>query len=194
MRQEERRARTRGRLLDAAAEVFGRVGFHAATIDDVASAAGLTKGAVYANFEGKDGLFRALLDRHLDHQVDAVDRLLSGGDLRGDLVAASAASMGGDGSFGLLMLELWLYAARDDGAREALAERYERIRSTLAAALAERDESSGHVEGRDAAEMATVVLALDAGLFLQHLVDPDAVGPDLRARAIASLVDPQGGT
>lgn len=40
--------RSRERLLDAAAEVFTRLGFRAATVDDVAGAAGYTKGAVYS--------------------------------------------------------------------------------------------------------------------------------------------------
>jgi AcrR family transcriptional regulator len=46
----QRRQQTRARLLDAASQVFARRGFHAATIDEVADAAGYTKGAVYSNF------------------------------------------------------------------------------------------------------------------------------------------------
>src|SRR5690625_4226239 len=56
MRQEERRARTTTALLDAATRVFARQGVRAATVDDVARAAGYTKGAVYANFGNKDAL------------------------------------------------------------------------------------------------------------------------------------------
>jgi AcrR family transcriptional regulator len=58
----QRRQQTRARLLEAAGQVFARRGFHAATLDEVAEAAGYTKGAVYANFANKDGLFLALLD------------------------------------------------------------------------------------------------------------------------------------
>jgi AcrR family transcriptional regulator len=51
---ERRRAMTRQHLLDAAAIVFTRNGFHGSTLDEVAATAGFTKGAVYSNFGSKD--------------------------------------------------------------------------------------------------------------------------------------------
>lgn len=187
MRQDERRAQTTAQLLDAAAEVFARRGFHAATLDDVAAAAGYTKGAVYSNFAGKEALFLALLDRHLDEQLAAIERLAamdSGADLRAALEAATEEAAA-SGWFGLLTLEFWLYAARDERAEQALATRYRRIRDRLAELIAERGSPAV-----SPAEAAALLLALDAGLFLQQLIDPDAITPALRARAIADLLDP----
>ena len=187
MRHAARRAQTTERLLDAAAEVFAHKGFHAATIDDIAGAAGYTKGAVYSNFASKDELFLALADRHLDGQLVAVERLrtLTDEELREELRSASSHEHSSGGSFGLLMLELWLYAARDARFRSALAERYRTMRERLAVMIAERrTRPSG-----SPAEAAALVLALDAGLFLQHLVDPDAITPDLRATAIGDVID-----
>src|SRR5438445_2150565 len=60
---EKRRAMTRDHLLDAAAEVFAERGFHGATLDQVADAAGFSKGAVYSNFASKEDLFFALIER-----------------------------------------------------------------------------------------------------------------------------------
>ena len=190
MRQAERRARTTLRLLDAAADVFARQGFHAATVDDIADAAGYTKGAVYANFAGKDALFLALLDRHLENQLAYVDRMVSTPDaeLRAGLHEASRDHMATGGSFGLLMLEFWLYAARNAKARSALAARYRRMRDRLAGMIDERDATRGIAGSRTPGEIAALVLALDAGLFLQHLVDPDAITPELRANAIAAVI------
>lgn len=51
---------TKQRILDAALEVFGERGFHGASVDDVAAAAGMTKGAVYYWFVDKDDLARDL--------------------------------------------------------------------------------------------------------------------------------------
>ena len=59
----ERKELTRELLFDAAIEVFARKGYHGASLDDVAEAAGFTKGAVYSNFTRKSDLFRALLER-----------------------------------------------------------------------------------------------------------------------------------
>ena len=63
---ERRREMTRQHLLDAAAIVFARKGFHGATLDEVAKLAGFTKGAVYSNFKSKDDLFLALLEQKSD--------------------------------------------------------------------------------------------------------------------------------
>lgn len=193
MRQAQRRAQTTRRLLDAAAEVFARRGFRAATIDDIADAAGYTKGAVYANFPGKEALFLALLDRHLDDQLAQVDLLVAAAsdtDLRASLREASAEQIATGGSFGVLMLEFWLYGARDAGAGAALAARYQRMRDRLAAVVAERDVAGGVARSRTSDEVATLVLALDAGLFLQHLIDPQAVTSELRADALTEIIDP----
>jgi AcrR family transcriptional regulator len=58
-----KRARTRARLLEAAAKVFAERGFYAATLDDVAAEAGMTKGAIYGNFKSKEALFLELFRR-----------------------------------------------------------------------------------------------------------------------------------
>jgi AcrR family transcriptional regulator len=59
--RDESKARTRSELLRAANRLFLRNGFHATSINDVAEEAGLTRGALYSNFETKDDLFLALL-------------------------------------------------------------------------------------------------------------------------------------
>lgn len=51
---------TRARILEAAAQVASRKGISATTMDDVATGAGVAKGSLYYNFEGKDELFAAV--------------------------------------------------------------------------------------------------------------------------------------
>lgn len=60
--REESKARTRRDLLRAASRLFVRNGFVATSLADIAEEAGLTKGAVYSNFESKEELFLALLE------------------------------------------------------------------------------------------------------------------------------------
>jgi len=59
--REESKARTRAELLRAARRLFVRNGFVSTSLADIAEEAGLTKGAVYSNFESKEDLFLALL-------------------------------------------------------------------------------------------------------------------------------------
>ncbi len=55
-------ALTRARVLEAAIEVFSERGIRAATLEDVAARAGVTRGAVYGHFSGKPALAAALID------------------------------------------------------------------------------------------------------------------------------------
>src|SRR4051812_11272388 len=67
--REQSRAQTRERLLDAARDVFARSGFHGASVDEIASAASYSTGALYSNFDGKEDLFLALMEREIDEHA-----------------------------------------------------------------------------------------------------------------------------
>ena len=56
------RRERRAQLLDAAREVFVAQGYHAAAMDDIAEAAGVSKPVLYQHFPGKLELYLALLD------------------------------------------------------------------------------------------------------------------------------------
>src|SRR5688572_16539447 len=53
-------ARSRARLVEAAREVFGNLGYEGTRVDDVASAASMSHGTFYRYFSGKEELFREL--------------------------------------------------------------------------------------------------------------------------------------
>ena len=74
----------RNLILDAATEVFGRQGFEATRMDDVAKAAGVAKGLVYKHFPSKDALFEALVDRQGRVWAAQLRGALSTSDLSGD--------------------------------------------------------------------------------------------------------------
>jgi AcrR family transcriptional regulator len=56
------RAARRERILRAAVACFARRGYHATTMEDIAAAAGIAKGAPYVHFDGKEAIFLALYD------------------------------------------------------------------------------------------------------------------------------------
>ena len=68
--RERRLEHTRSLLLDAAEEVFAEKGFMAASLDDIAHAAGYTKGAIYKHFATKEDLFLAVSDRYWRRYFD----------------------------------------------------------------------------------------------------------------------------
>ncbi|HET9500980.1 MAG TPA: TetR/AcrR family transcriptional regulator [Marmoricola sp.] len=70
-----RRAR-RTQLLGAALEVFVTQGYHAAAMDDIAEAAGVSKPVLYQHFPGKLDLYLALLDQAADTIIESTERAL----------------------------------------------------------------------------------------------------------------------
>ena len=72
--QSERRQATRAAILKAARRLFGERGFAATTIDDVAAAAHVAKGAVYHHFATKEALFEAVFDQVSQELLVEVDR------------------------------------------------------------------------------------------------------------------------
>ena len=54
-------AETRAKLVHAARQAFGSVGYAAASMDDFTAAAGLTRGALYHHFGDKKGLLQAVI-------------------------------------------------------------------------------------------------------------------------------------
>ena len=75
--RERRLEHTRSLLLDAAEEVFAEKGFTPATLDDIAHAAGYTKGAIYKHFPTKEDLFLAVSDRYWRRYFDTFAEVMS---------------------------------------------------------------------------------------------------------------------
>lgn len=63
---------TRTALVDAATTLFAEQGFAATSLEDVASAAQVTRGAVYHHFAGKQALFEAVLDEQEMHMTEVI--------------------------------------------------------------------------------------------------------------------------
>lgn len=191
--REQRRQQTRARLLDAAGQVFARRGFHAATVDEVADAAGYTKGAVYSNFANKDELFLALLDQRLAAQLQQVEALYaieSSEELRAALRVQTEQEFAAARDFGVLQVEFWLYAMRNPAAQAELAKRYRQLRDRLAELITGRYARHQIAPPMPPGHLAALAIATDSGLFLQFSAEPGALPWELRADAMLQLLDP----
>jgi AcrR family transcriptional regulator len=78
--KQERGARRRERILDAAFAVFSRRGYRAAGVDEVGRQAETSKGGVYFHFPTKESLFLELLRTTADRLVGKVERSMAGVD------------------------------------------------------------------------------------------------------------------
>lgn len=62
--QTERSEKSRQQILDSALKLFSHRGYGATSVQDISSAAGISKGNLYHHFPDKETIFRALLDRY----------------------------------------------------------------------------------------------------------------------------------
>lgn len=83
------RDQRRVQLLDAANDVFTTKGYHAAAMDDIAVAAGVSKPVLYQHFPSKLDLYLALLDASCDRLVGVVESALDSTEDNADRVVAT---------------------------------------------------------------------------------------------------------
>jgi AcrR family transcriptional regulator len=196
---ERRRAMTRQHLLDAAAIVFARNGFHGSTLDEVAATAGFTKGAVYSNFKTKDDLFLELLDERMNRQFAVVADVLEGGShdqadqlprIR-DLIQGMNVMFWDDAST-TLYLEFVLYARRHPEAQAKLAATRLRGRDFTQKLIEQEHAAVGAEPRYPTQELAEIALALFNGLGLDRLVDPSAMTEQTIDTVLRVLYDALG--
>lgn len=190
------RAQTRSRVLAAAGDVFAARGFAHASLDDVAVAAGLTKGAVYSNFGSKDELILALMDDRVSARIAAAAAAFAGAGGRAagvrDAGAKLIAAVHADADWQKLFVEYWSRAMRDATVRDALVERRRELRGAITRALERGAAEHGIVFTLPVEQVAVTLLALSNGLAIEGLLDDDAVPPELFGRLLAGLVAPGG--
>ncbi|MFP5331337.1 MAG: TetR/AcrR family transcriptional regulator [Acidimicrobiia bacterium] len=72
---EKKRRIRRDQILDSAARIFARDGFHAARMDDIAAELHLTKAALYYYCDSKEDLFVKVIEARVGLAVDALEHL-----------------------------------------------------------------------------------------------------------------------
>jgi AcrR family transcriptional regulator len=193
--------RTRQRLLDAAVMVFARRGIEAASLDEVAEAAGYTKGAIYSNFSSKTDLIAALMDRRITRQAAAAEVDLEGVTLDQALRVLDERSRSdpeAERDWAILATEFFLHAMRDPGAQAAMADQYERARTLMAGMLGAKYADAGLEPPLPPRDLAIILEAIGIGVTLQSLLDPEGVPPELAVTGmglvLATLRDAEGAT
>ncbi|MFZ3495000.1 TetR/AcrR family transcriptional regulator [Streptomyces sp. 5.8] len=193
--QAQRKSESRARLIDAAADLFARKGFHAVSAEAVAEAAGRTTGALYSHFGGKEGLLLALLEVWQERTSGELAAEIAAGDPTDPAVHFSA--MWGsltrphpehDDSWLLLETELWLHAARGPLIGDRLAQRYAEVRAQLGEGLADWAEATGTPLTRTPEETGALVLGILLGLAMQHRLEPRAVPDGLVVDALGAVL------
>ncbi|OBH18952.1 TetR family transcriptional regulator [Mycolicibacter terrae] len=182
--RERRLAHTRSLLLDAAEEVFAEKGFNTATLDDIAQAAGYTKGAIYKHFAGKEELFLAVSDRYwrryFDNFAEVMTNASQVGERELDDIAERWRQLSQDrgAEHAALGHEFALYLLRNPEARERVAGKRAEVVEQLAKFIVDGVERLGGTLLIPARTLAQVLVATsDSAVLASQLDDIDLYRP-----------------
>jgi AcrR family transcriptional regulator len=185
--REESREQTHQRLLDAAQSVIAKKGLAGTSVEDIAAAAGYTRGAFYSNFRSKGDLFIELLRRDHRQAHDAMSEIL-GADLQLEQLEQRVRQMYGQlyrSNEGFMnWTEARMLAARDAKFRAKLNALMLEKRDFIAAFIVHFYARVGVSPPSPPAELAMGLMSVVEGVKLFRLSSPQ----DMTVEAAESIL------
>jgi AcrR family transcriptional regulator len=185
----------RDRIIRAAVEVFAEKGYHRATIADVVTRSGLSVGAIYTHFTGKEELFLQSCDlmsgQGLDELATRLAPLTSAAERLRAAIAYYVETIdefqGAPGQVGLV--RAWAEAGEEPGVRDMLVRRRERLFGAAQLLLREGIARGEIPAWLDVDGLARGFMALLDGLLLQRIEAGDGYRPEESIRRATAVLD-----
>ncbi|MBB5465893.1 AcrR family transcriptional regulator [Paraburkholderia sp. Clong3] len=188
--REQSKDQTRERLLDAAQAIFMKKGFVAASVEDIAAAAGYTRGAFYSNFRSKTELFLELLRRDHEAMQAGLHAIFESAASREEMEARVLryySSLHRENKRFLLWVEAKLLAVRDGRFRLRFnAFMHEKIEQ-LSAYVREFSERVGTPMSMAPEQLAIGLMGLCDGVQFFYTVDPQNVPAEMAETVLAGF-------
>jgi AcrR family transcriptional regulator len=187
----EQSERNRALLLAAARRVFLERGYHGASVDQIADAAGFSTGVVYSQFGGKADLFLALLEARIAERAAGNARTVEGlaGDAGLSRLLAHAASVDrAEPEWGLLVIEFRVHAARDPELGRRYAAVHQRTLAGMERAVTGLYQRAGQTPPLPPADLARLLVAVGAGARLEQAAEPDSSQAALLVKQLGQLI------
>jgi AcrR family transcriptional regulator len=189
---QKRGRETKHRILATASQVFARKGYGQATVEDIANEAEISIGALYHHFSGKEEIFQALLENHVQTSHREFQLIGPVGSFR-EIVEQIAGfwldHLQSEHEFGDLFLDFVAEARRDPWARKIVGE-HQREDLLLIEGMLRLGQSAGVVRGDLDSRAAAVLLAgCLFGVDLLQSLDPDGIDVARLRRPLADLIE-----
>lgn len=192
-RSAEHMQARRQQILEAAWRCFAREGFHATSMDQVIAEAGLSAGAVYGHFRGKDELIGAGAQEAVGYARHVFDVLLADGAAPSpgtlmETVLSSVVRLAERDGYDLtrLAVQVWGESLRSPDVARVAAGAYSQLREQFTE-VARRWKTAGQLPAEaDPAAVGQALFALVPGFMVQRLLLQD-VEPDRFAVGLAAV-------
>ena len=145
---QQRSEETRTKITEAAIKLFSSSGYNKASVDDICTEAGISKGAFYHHFKSKQELFMALLDgwlKAIDNTIEA-SKDLTAPETFMQLTQAFPYIFETAGDSLPMFLEFWLQASRDKKVWDASISPYRRYHKYFTALIKKGVDEGSFVE------------------------------------------------
>jgi len=187
--KEEASRRSRERLIEAATELFSRQGYQNTSVDEIASAAGISRGSIFWHFESKAGLLLAVVDCAFARWLDYWTGAQRHDELRPALRSMIDVFRAWSRDPCARLMPMLLFESLRDGSplRESYAERYQLFRQHFAA-WAEHHRDQSWPRDLDPDRFAVVVWGALIGMHLQWRLDPERVDFAAALEALESML------
>jgi len=180
--RDDSREQTTQRLLDAALKLIAKKGLDAASVENIAAAAGYTRGAFYSNFNSKEDLFIELLRRDHEKTTGELNALRGDPSLSVDHLQSRAREIYGqiyrDNDSCMIWTEARLLAVRDARFRSKLNALMTEKRARIAEFIRYFYERVGVGPAVPPEQMAMGFMSLAEGVKLFMMSSPaEMTGP-----------------
>lgn len=175
MKKADHSAATRKTILDTAARCFAEKGYSACSMQDIADQAGVSKGAIYGHFSGKEELFRTIINIQHGYGAEKARRMTQGESYVQAIIDFMAECIR-DSAFPIdhrLRAEVLAVAARDEEMKKAFLKSEKKARHFFKSLIEKGIESGEIDESVDAEGMSILLFALGDGLIARIADDPN---------------------
>ncbi|HLX01718.1 MAG TPA: TetR/AcrR family transcriptional regulator [Trinickia sp.] len=188
--REQSKDQTRQRLLDAALTIFTKKGYVAASVEDIAAAAGYTRGAFYSNFRGKPEVLLELLRIDHERMQSELQDIFVEGATREQMeanVLTYYSQLFRDNKCFLLWGEAKLQASRDAKFRTRFNAFMHEKREEMSGYIQAFSERVGTPLPLPAETLAIGLMGLCDGVQSLYLSDPQHVTAELTESVLAGF-------
>ena len=190
----EHEERRRHQILQAALACFARRGYHRTTVDEIVATAGLSKGALYQYFKGKEDLFLALhrlqegeLRRRVENAFAGEESVKEKLERGAEVFLSSLQAEYGD--FARIGLEFWAEAPRRPDLGEKFREGYTEWQAFLSRVIARGVRSGEFRADLNCEALASAILGVCDGLTLHRVIHGELFDPkEVQAVFLSSLL------
>lgn len=186
-----KKAKTREQILQAALTCFADKGYHQTTMDDIVAESGLSKGALYWHFKGKQELFVALVEWFMAGMNEEIFHAwtedMSAADKIRTMMMVALESSEQTVPFFKVFLDFWAQTSEDEQLRRLFEDMITTYQTEISQII-EAGMATGEFRPVNASQLAIAIFGTVDALFLYKTLLGDKIDAQGTGRAALDVI------